>query len=265
MRSRDPLMSLRATLEDLHARYHRPEFIRSDPLAFVHAFRDPGDREIVGLIAASLAYGNVKTIHASIRSVLERLEHRPRDVLLSSPDRVLRRALRGFRHRWTDARSMESLLAGIRNAVLEHGTLGQAFYAVDTGDPDVRGPLAAWVRRLTPRRDPPVRNLLADPEAGSACKRLFLFLRWMARHDDIDPGGWPGLSPARLKVPLDTHMFAFARAHRMTRRTSADARAVDEITAVFRRICPEDPVRYDFALTRPGILRQPGAAPSAWA
>ncbi len=263
MQSRDPLSSLRVTLEDLHARYHRPEFIRSDPLSFVRACRDPDEREIVGLIAASLAYGNVKTICASIQSILERLEHRPRAFLLASTGRERRQALRGFRHRWTDAIAMGSLLEGVRDAIREHGTLARAFYSVDTSDADVRRPLAAWVRMLTPRRNPPERNLLADPEAGSACKRLFLYLRWMARRDDIDPGGWTQLSPARLKVPLDTHMFAFAHAHGMTRRASADARAVDEITGVFRRICPDDPVRYDFALTRPGILRQETDRPAA--
>jgi uncharacterized protein (TIGR02757 family) len=88
---------------------------------------------------------------------------------------------------------------------------------------------------------------------GSACKRLHLFLRWMARKDEVDPGVWSGLDPARLMIPLDTHMFRIARTLELTRRKQADMRAALEITEAFRTICPEDPARYDFSLTRLGI------------
>jgi uncharacterized protein (TIGR02757 family) len=95
--------------------------------------------------------------------------------------------------------------------------------------------------------------LLPRPMKGSACKRLHLFLRWMVRKDEVDPGVWSGLDPTMLMIPLDTHMFRIARAFQLTRRRQADMRAVLEITDAFRAICPEDPVRYDFSLTRLGI------------
>ncbi len=246
--------ALRRTLEDLYARYHRRCFIGTDPVSFVHAFKDAGDQELVGLIAASLAYGNVRSIHASIRRVLDRMGPSPRAFLADASDRALQQSMRGFRHRWTCDRAMTNLLAGMRDVIRDHGGLGRAFRACDRPDADIRATLADWVRMLSRGRPPPGRNLLADPSAGSACKRLFLYLRWMVRRDEIDPGCWPGISPARLKVPLDTHVFMFARAHGMTRRRTADARTVDEITRALQRVSPEDPVRYDFALTRPGIL-----------
>jgi uncharacterized protein (TIGR02757 family) len=96
-------------------------------------------------------------------------------------------------------------------------------------------------------------HLLPRASKGSACKRLALYIRWMARRDDVDPGGWSKVSPCDIIVPLDTHMFHIASGLGFTARSSADGRAAMEATAAFRRLRPDDPVRYDFALTRFGI------------
>ncbi len=96
-------------------------------------------------------------------------------------------------------------------------------------------------------------SLIPSHKKKSAKKRLNLFLRWMTRCDEIDPGGWAGLSRASLVVPLDTHMFRIAGMLGFTARKSADFSAAMEITARFSEIEPDDPVKYDFALTRFGI------------
>jgi uncharacterized protein (TIGR02757 family) len=102
-------------------------------------------------------------------------------------------------------------------------------------------------------------NLLPDPAKGSACKRLFLYLRWMARHDEVDPGCWKAVDPGRLVVPMDTHMARVTseRLHFIP-APRADLKAALAVTAAFRLYAPEDPVKYDFALTRPGIDPEPG-------
>ena len=76
----------------------------------------------------------------------------------------------------------------------------------------------------------------------------------MVRRDEVDPGGWEGVSSADLIVPLDVHMFRAGRSLGFTRRRSADGRAALEVTEGFAKICPDDPVRFDFAVTRYGIL-----------
>jgi len=73
------------------------------------------------------------------------------------------------------------------------------------------------------------------------------------RRDEIDPGGWDAVPARLLLVPVDVHMHRIGRWLRFTRRRQADLAAVREITAGFRRFAPEDPARYDFALTRLGI------------
>jgi len=96
-------------------------------------------------------------------------------------------------------------------------------------------------------------HLLPRPARGSACKRLNLFLRWMVRRDEIDPGGWDAVSPARLIVPLDTHMHRICGSLGLTKRSQADLQAALEITEAFRAFAPDDPVRYDFAISHLGI------------
>ena len=99
-------------------------------------------------------------------------------------------------------------------------------------------------------------SLVSAPEKGSACKRLHLYLRWMVRSDRVDPGCWRGVSPSQLVVPLDTHMHRIALALGMTNRKQANFAAALDVTRAFRALCPEDPVRYDFSLTRLGIRRE---------
>ena len=95
--------------------------------------------------------------------------------------------------------------------------------------------------------------MLSSPEDGSACKRLFLYLKWMVRRDDVDPGGWTAFSPKDLIMPTDTHIHNITRQLGLTGRKQADLKTALEITRGFSAFSPEDPTRYDFALTRFGI------------
>ncbi len=98
-------------------------------------------------------------------------------------------------------------------------------------------------------------HLVPSPEKGSACKRLLLYLKWMIRKDDVDPGGW-NLDPSKLVVPLDTHMYYITSKLGFTNRKSADLKTALEVTDVFKKISPNDPTKYDFALTRLGIKNE---------
>jgi len=241
-------------LDAVYDRYHRKEWIGTDPIKFIYRYTNPQDQEIVGLIAASLAYGNVTSINTSISRALERLSDRPGQFVLNASDHDLHDAFIGFRHRWTAGSDMAALLVGVRNVLRNHGSLGAAFVHLDDNRQPLTATLGKWVHLIQSQQPAKGRKLLADPERNSACKRLNLYLRWMVRKDEIDPGCWTGISSKRLQMPLDTHVFRFCRACGFTRRTAADGRTVAEVTAGFRRISPEDPVKYDFSLTRPGIV-----------
>jgi uncharacterized protein (TIGR02757 family) len=178
----------------------------------------------------------------------------PRDFLERTGEHDLREIFRGFRHRFTTDEELTGLLTGAQKAIRRHGSLGACFRAgLSRGDDTTLPALAAFVREVDPLAHERASSLLPDPARGSACKRLHLFLRWMVRSDEIDPGGWSGISPAKLLIPLDTHMYRICSSLGMTSRAQADGRTAREITEAFKTVAPRDPVRYDFSLTRMGM------------
>ena len=234
---------LRAALDGLYDRYNRRDRVHPDPVGFLYAYENPLDREIAGLVASCLAYGRVAQIHRSVADALSRLG-RPASLLSGATPDDLHRIFDGFRHRFCSGEDLVPLLWGVRGVLDEFGSLERAYCAGG------RGGLAAWVGRIERAAGAPLGHVLPSPAAGSACKRLNLFLRWMVRHDEVDPGLWKGVPPSKLIVPLDLHMHRIARAWKLTRRATPDLKAALELTAAFRAICPDDPVKYDFALTR---------------
>ena len=92
-------------------------------------------------------------------------------------------------------------------------------------------------------------NGIPVPGSTSANKRLYMFLRWMVRKGSpVDFGIWSRVTPAQLLVPVDTHVYATAKALGLTSRSSADLKTSAEITGQMARIWPDDPARGDFAL-----------------
>ena len=246
----------RRTLERLYRTLNRREFVHPDPLEFLYVYDDPDDREVAGLIASTLAYGRVRQILKSVSNALERVGPHPAAFVRSSSQDSLRRAFEGFKHRFTTGEDLCRMLDGVRTVVGNHGTLGDFFSTLlRPEDETVLPALTIFVGSIAEASagEPLGTCPLSAPERGSACKRLHLFLRWMVRKDDVDPGGWDAVPASKLVVPLDTHMHRLSLLLGLTDRRQANGRTALEITTAFREFSPEDPVKYDFALTRLGI------------
>jgi uncharacterized protein (TIGR02757 family) len=243
-------------LERLFSRYQNRQWVHPDPLEFLYLYPEKRDREIVGLIASSLAYGRVAQILKSVSAVLEKMGPSPFDFLLSSSDKTLEKTFAGFKHRFTTAEDLINLLRGAKSACSHFDSLYCCFMEGHRDSQDtVYEALCFLVDELRKEGSRTSNSLLPLPERGSACKRLHLFLRWMVRKDDVDPGGWQGISPSKLIVPLDVHMHRTCSLLGMTARKQGDFKTAMEITRAFRELAPEDPVKYDFALTRLGIRK----------
>lgn len=246
------------SLELLYEKYHRPEFRGLDPIIALDEHEAIADREIIGLIAAALAYGNVKAILRGVDGVIGRMGQSPYRYVVDTPARSLRRDFHGFRYRVTSADDMSGLLIGVKRIIETHGGINACFAGhVREGDQTVVPALGGFVEELCAASECRLYHLVPHPERGSACKRLMLYLRWMVRRDTVDPGGWVGVHPRQLVIPLDTHMHRMALRLRLTERRQPNLRTAIEVTQTLRRYAPDDPLRYDFALTRPGILRAP--------
>ena len=230
----------------------------ADPLGLVRALA-PADREVGGLVAATLAVGNVVAIRRSIGRVLDALDGEPARAADTLGQAAIERRLRGFVHRVYRGEHVARMLARAGAMRREHGTLGGAL-AARMETPTTGGlvsALAGWAAALRGPRPPRgLAHLVPDPAKGSASKRLLLYLRWMVRPDDgVDLGLW-SISPSLLVIPLDTHVHRIARNLGLTRRTDASLRTALEITDALRRLDPQDPVRYDFALCHLGVSRE---------
>ncbi|MGQ9500256.1 MAG: TIGR02757 family protein [Dissulfurimicrobium sp.] len=244
---------MKETFEDLYARFNKREFIHPDPLEFLYDYPDPMDREIAGLIASSLAYGRVEQILKSVTRVLAMLPG-PRESLARINFPELLDMFAGFRHRFTSGRELAIFLLGIKKVIETHGSLERHLMScISPSDTTIIPALCKFTQGICAASDVKTMYLLPDPTRGSACKRPLLFLRWMIRRDQVDPGGWSGISPSMLVVPLDTHMFRISKELGFTSRNHADLKAAIEITNKFKVINPNDPARYDFVLTRFGI------------
>ena len=247
---------LKAFLEGLYYVYARRELINPDPLYFLYNYDDLRNREVVGLIASSLAYGRVAQIMKSVDRVLSCLGKSPREFLLKNRDDVI--VPENFQHRFTTAVDMNTLLKNISEVLREYGSIEEFLReCLKESGGNLFGGLDKFSDRLSRGKVEGSFSLITAPRDGSACKRLFLYLRWMVRHDDVDPGGWEVLKPSELIVPTDVHMHRIARELGLTKRKSADIGTALEISSGFRALSPLDICRFDFSLTRFGIRLLP--------
>jgi uncharacterized protein (TIGR02757 family) len=256
------IVETKALLEGLYAKYNRRAFVPPDPLQFVYRFPERADVEIAAFLAAALAYGRVRQIERSLTELFDRMNWAPYDFTMRL-NGAGRAKLRSFKHRFTTGDDIRDLLELFRRVLDDHGDLESFFLRGCDGEhPTVLPALSAFCDSLCRRYadahhgqvSDGVRYLLADPARGSACKRLHLFLRWMVRRDEVDIGPWRSIGRAKLIVPIDVHVARLCRILGLHDDKTISQSTAVKITAAFARMEPADPVKYDFALSRIGIL-----------
>ena len=253
----------RDIIESIYSRYHKPKYLERDPVQYVREFKNPLDIEIAGLVASSLAYGRVEIIRSSIRRVFSVTGKNLVDFVQSTSFSRKRKLLQGFRHRFNDGFDLALLFECGREAIQSYGSLQALFLAglTPSGNGDIKQPLDEFVGRIRTyalkinrRSRKSFEYFFPFPKEGSACKRLNMFLRWMARDNDgIDTGTWNAVHPSMLVIPVDTHIAEIGGRLSLTTRRTEDWRMAEEITGQLKKISPSDPVKYDFSLCRAGM------------
>ena len=263
------LSTLGARLERLYDDYNR-EDAAADPIQIVRRYTKRDDQEIVGFCAAALAFGRVASVLNTVETLARVLGPAPAAYVRAFDPSAPHPELRAMVHRWTRGVDIVALLWLLRQMIDRSGSI-EAFFleAYDPAAEDIGDALDSFSRRAMSldlrkaygRRVPArtgVCYFFPRPSAGSGCKRLNLFLRWMVRRDEVDLGAWPSVSPSKLIVPLDTHVIRLGRCLGLTRYTSPGWRMAAEITASLRAIDPIDPVRFDFSLCHVGMMNACG-------
>ena len=262
------MADLRRRLDDLYADYNR-EDAAADPIQIVRRYADPADQEVVGFCAAALAFGRVASVLNTVETLTAIMGPRPAEYVRSFDPAAPHPELRRMVHRWTRGRDLVALVWLLRQMIDRSGSIERFFCdGDDDRAPDLSDALDSFSRRAlaldlraaygrVPKRAG-VCYFFPRPSAGSGCKRLNLFLRWMVRRDAVDLGAWTRVRRSRLVVPLDTHVIRLGQCLRLTRYASPGWRMAADITASLRRIDPADPVKYDFSLCHVGMMNACG-------
>lgn len=232
----------------------RDPWLEQDPLRFPQRYQEPADIEIAGVVAALLAYGRVDLFMPVVARLLGGMEEAggPSSYILAFDEKKVE-ALRPILYRWNRHPDFAFLFRTLQAVYQHYPSLG-AIFEKGPAKSSLTGAIAT-LRRLAPPEpwSHGFRSFFSSPEDGSACKRWLMLMRWMVRRESPDLGLWSHLDPADLVMPLDTHVSRISRFIGLTRRTDASWRTAEEVTTALRRLCPTDPVRYDFALAHLGI------------
>ncbi len=263
-----PTLSLAPSLDALYHDYNREESA-TDPVHLVRPFTHPADREIAGFCAAALAFGRVASVINSITTLFSIMGAHPAQFVRTFDPQAPHTDLRAMVHRWTRGADLVALLWILRQILEQSGSVERFFAAgFEAGHADVGPALDSFAQRAlaldlrkaygkVPKR-PGVCYFFPRPSAGSACKRLNLYVRWMVRRDEVDLGVWTTIPPSKLVVPLDTHIIRLGRCLRLTKYTSPGWKMAADITASLRQLDPSDPVRFDFSLCHVGMMNACG-------
>ena len=257
-RSLQSLNDLKPYLDEINNRVETPDYIDKDPVRFMHMFHDKRDAEIAGFLAATMAWGRRDIVVAKVDELLRRMDMNPFSFVMKyTPSDYDRFA--SFKHRTFKPIDVHGILLGLQKIFSLYQDF-EAFWehCYQKGKAQKRPFLAVFHEdffALCEDFEIRTRKHISNPENGSTCKRLYMFLRWTIRKNSpVDPGIWDFLPASELLVPFDVHVARQARKYGLLSRRTNDWKTVNELTDVLKLLNPDDPSRYDYALFGIGAL-----------
>ena len=237
--------------------YNNPKFIESDPIQIPHQFSLKEDIEIAGFLTATIAWGNRKMIITNAKKMMSLMGNSPYDFIMNYKEHHLD-VFDGFVHRTFNIIDINFFIQSIRNIYLKYNGLESIF--INRNDKISLQHRIHNFKNIFFELEHPIRTKkhISDPLKGSAAKRINMFLRWMVRKDNmgVDFGLWETVSPSELSCPLDVHSGNVARKLGLLKRRQNDAKALHELDTYLRKLDPQDPVKYDFALFGLGVFEK---------
>lgn len=236
-------------LENIYNAYNKAEFISPDPLEFLYKYENPLDIELVGFISAAFAFGKVSQILKTLELIFSKLGDSP-TAFIQENNKQLHQIFKDFQYRFVKADELVSTLNNLQRIYQNYGNLENCFLeGYNDRDETIVPAIQNFIKELKCGGN----YLVPKHNSSGACKRLNLFFRWMVRDDNVDLGLWKKIPKSKLIIPLDTHIANISRHFGLTARKTASMSMALEITEGFKKFSPDDPVKYDFSLTRFGI------------
>jgi uncharacterized protein (TIGR02757 family) len=255
-------VSIQSILDTHYRTFNRIDFIKDDPITIPHLFNKKEDIEIAGFLIALLSWGQRITIINNGRKLMEIFDHSPHQFITQHQDSDLKKCI-GFVHRTFNDTDLLSLISFLKEIYTHGQGLEKAFSRhLKKKDSSVESSLNGFRKDFENSTGFVHRTgkHIAWPGAGSACKRLNMFLRWMVRKDDsgVDFGLWTSIRPSQLVCPLDVHVIRQAIDIGLLHEPKSNWKTAIELTDKLKAFDPEDPVKYDFALFGMGVSGNSG-------
>ena len=241
---------IKGYLDEWTEKINQPSYIEKDPVQFPLRFSNPRDIEVAAFLTATITWGNRRMILNSAEKMFAKMGASPYDYILSEGYKSLGT---GNIHRTFFEQDMLYLCRGL---YAYYSFSGESLESVFAKSETLWDGIVEFRRLMAFGNGGIYSKHVSNPMANSASKRLHLALRWLVRQDGIvDAGIWKNISPSRLYIPLDVHVGRISRELGILQRRQNDRKAVELLTEVLRGFCPEDPVKYDFALFGMGESR----------
>jgi len=249
-------MITKTELDRLVDKYENESFIKDDPIQFIHTWENKEDAELAGFIASMFAYGNRKIFIKKLEDLFKRTDYDIANYVKNGDFKTLK----GMEYRFSKDYDIIPIFEILNKLYTESKGLEELFSYSYT--PQGRGEkydrfldkvVDYFYARAPKNAGQGFYHMIPNPKKGGAMKRMNMFLRWMVRKSSVDIGIWNFMKPADLYIPLDVHVARQSREMGLLTRKSNDYRAAKELTEKLKEFCPDDPVKYDFAMFAFGV------------
>ena len=247
--------NLKTRFDELVKKYETPDFIKSDPVQFLHNYKRFQDIEIAGIIASVFAYGKREAFLEKLNYIFKIMGASPYEFCLNLDKNAVKHYFRDFKYRFNTGDDVVLLMERLHYFYNKNENLDN-FVGGRIKSPHEKAKQAVCIISEEMTKNIESKSycyLFPSPKSGSACKRLNLFLKWMVRKSPVDIGIWKSLEAKDLIIPLDVHVARVSRGLKLTTRKSNDWQTAEEITSRLREFDNFDPIKYDFALFDIGI------------
>jgi uncharacterized protein (TIGR02757 family) len=248
---------LKDFLDEKVDQFNQPQFIENDPVLVPHQFEEKEDIEIAGFLTASIAWGQRKTIIKNAVLLMKLMDNDPYRFIMSANKKDIS-VFHRFVHRTFNGEDCMFFIRSLINIYRNKGGIHNIFHEAIQNGGNIKDGLIAFRKTFFeidhPKR---TRKHISDIQKKSAAKRLNMYLRWMIRNDGkVDFGIWKDIAPSKLYIPLDVHTGNISRKLGLLDRNINDWQSVEELTEKLKQICPEDPIKYDYALFGLGAIEK---------
>lgn len=245
----------KSELDKLVEKYETTEFIKDDPVQFIHNYKIKNDIELAGFISSVFAYGSRKNF---IKKLKELFEYSKNDLTNYIKNGDFSEIIKNnFNYRFSDCYEISEFLKILSKLYNTSNGLSELFQYSWEKNKDIYTMFQIVVDYFYSNASKKLLNnfspIIPNPQKQGAMKRMNMFMRWMIRKSCVDIGIWKFIPTSELLIPLDVHVARLSREMTLLTRKSNDKKAVLELTNNLKTFDKNDPIKYDFAIFGKGI------------